>query len=127
MKEHELGITDICKSLCQMLLEKEQPIPKDTLFRDSKTFTRFCAKSQVINEAGIFKDLTPLIVPCAEPLAMLGAKHLDILVESVNEGWNNCIAVTRPRPQPDYAVGFERSAFSTDQLTKLKPFIDDYS
>ena len=127
MKQDQLGIKDTCKSLCQMLLEKEQPIPKDSLFRDDKTFEMFCAKLQGKNEAGIFKDLTPLIIPYAEPLAMLGAKHLDVLVESVNEGWNNCIAVTRPRPQPDYSVGFGRSAFSDDQLGKLTPFIGDFS
>ncbi len=33
------------------------------------------------------------------------------------------MAVTKPRPQPDYAVGFRRSAFSKNQLTKLQPFL----
>lgn len=75
----------------------------------------------------IFKDLTPLIVPYAETLAMFGAKHLDIVVESFNEGCNNCIRVTKPRPQPDYAVGFGRSVFSDDQLSKLQPFTGDPS
>ena len=49
------------------------------------------------------------------------------MVESVNEGWNNCVPVTKPRPQPDYALGFGRSAFSEDQLNKLQPFIGDPS
>ena len=105
---------DTCKSLCQILLKKEQSIPKDTLFLDDETFERFCAKLRGKNKAGIFKDLTLLIIPYVEPLAMLGAKHLDMLIEGVNEGWDSCIAVTRPRPQPDYAVGFGRSAFSDD-------------
>jgi len=35
--------------------------------------------------------------------------------------------VTKPRPQPDYALGFGRSAFSDDQLNKLQPFIGDPS
>jgi len=61
------------------------------------------------------KDLTPLIVPSAETLATLG------------EGWNNCVPVTKPRPQPDYALGFGRSAFSDDELNKLQPFIGDSS
>jgi len=30
-----------------------------------------------------------------------------------------------PRPQPDYSVGFGRSAFTDDQLEKLKPFVGD--
>ncbi|KAI9730977.1 MAG: hypothetical protein M1834_005438 [Cirrosporium novae-zelandiae] len=127
MKEYELGITDTSKSLCQTLLEKEQPAPKDTLFRDDKTFRATCARLQNKNEARLFKDITPLIVPSAESLAIFGAKHLDIVVESVNEGWNNCMPVTTPRPQPDFSVGFARSAFSDDQLSKLQPFIGDTS
>jgi hypothetical protein len=35
-----------------------------------------------------------------------GKQHC--MVESVNEGWNNSIPVTKPRPQPDNAVGFRR-------------------
>lgn len=127
MSEYELGITDTSERLCQMLLEKKQPAPKDTIFRDDNAFRTTCNKLQGKNEARIFKDLTPLIIPFAENLATLGANHLDIVVESVNEGWNNCVPVTKPRPQPDYALGFGRSAFSDDQLNKLQPFIGDPS
>ena len=126
MREYELGITDESKKLCQTLLERKQPIPEDTLFRDD-IFTTTCNRLGGKNEARIVKDLTPLIVPSIEPLAMLGAKHLNIVVESVNEGWDCCIPITRPRPQPDYAVGFDRDAFSDDQLGKLQPFIGDPS
>lgn len=73
------------------------------------------------------KDLTPLIVPYAGTLAMFGAKHLDIVVESVSQGFNNCICVTKPRPQPDCILGFGRSVFSDDQLSKLQPFTGDPS
>lgn len=34
ISEYELGITDTSESLCQMLLEKKQPAPKDTIFGD---------------------------------------------------------------------------------------------
>jgi hypothetical protein len=49
------------------------------------------------------------------------------MVESVNGRWNNSIPVTKPRPQPDYAVGFERSAFPDGQLSKLQPILGDSS
>jgi hypothetical protein len=39
------------------------------------------------------------IVPSAETLATRGTEHLEILIESVNEGWNNSIPPTRIRPQ----------------------------
>lgn len=124
MSEYQLGIEKKSEELCQTLLDRKQPTPRDTIFRDD-VFKTTCDKLYGKNEARIIKDLTPLIVPSVEPLATLGAKHLEHMVESVNEGWNSCIPVTRPRPQPDYAVGFARSAFTEDQLTKLQPFIGD--
>lgn len=65
MKEYELGITDASESLCQILLEKAQVTPKDTIFRDD-IFRTTCDKLRGKNEARIFKDSTPLIVPYAE-------------------------------------------------------------
>ena len=121
MSEYELGITDTSESLCQMLLEKKQPAPKDTIFRDD-VFRTTCNKLQGKNEARIFKDLTPLIVPYAETLATLGAKHLDIVVESVNE---SCVPVTKPRPQPDYAlVRWGRGRLDQKPFQKSTPPIE---
>jgi hypothetical protein len=73
----------------------------------------------------IIRDIGLLIVPSAQTLATYGAKHLKLLAEGVNEGWNNAIPVYGPRPQPDYSVGFGRSAFTDNQLEKLKPFVGD--
>jgi hypothetical protein len=126
MKEYELGITDASEILCQILFEKEQLPPNDTMFRED-IFRTICDKLRSKNEARIFKDCAPLIVPNAGRLATLGAKHLEIVVESVNDGWNNSIPVTNPRPQPDYAVSFGQSAFSEDQLSKLQPFLGEPS
>ncbi|PHH67711.1 hypothetical protein CDD82_1181 [Ophiocordyceps australis] len=77
------------------------------------------------NKARVIQDISRLIVPSAESLATMGAKHLDILTESVNEGWKSSISLTSTRPQPDYSVGFRRDAFSEDQLARLSPFIGD--
>jgi hypothetical protein len=126
MKEYELGITDASKGLCYILAEKEQITPKGTIFRDD-IFRRTCDKLRGKNEARVFKNCTPLIVPDVEPLVTLGAKRLNIVVESVNEGWSNSIPGTKPRPQPDYTVRFGRSAFSEDQLSKLQPLLSDPS
>ena len=127
MDKYKPGVTEASDRLCQTLLDSEQIIPKDTIFRDD-VFEDTCQKLRGKNEARIFKDCTPLIVPSVEPLATLSANRgLDIAIESVNEGWNNSIPVTKPRPQPDYTVGFRRSAFSDDQLKKLQPFLGDPS
>jgi len=109
MDKYKLGVTEECETLCQALLDSKQNIPEHTIFRDD-IFDESCAKMRGRNEARIFKDCTPLIVPGAEAHALLSAKRdLDIAIESVNEGWNNSMPVTKPRPQPDYAVGFKRS------------------
>lgn len=39
--------------------------------------------------------------------------------------WNSAIPVYGPRPQPDYSVGFSRSAFTHEQLEKLMPFVGE--
>ena len=62
-------------------------------------------------------------MPSAETLATYGATHLDHLIEGVNEGWMGSIPVEGPKPQPDYSVGFRRSAFTDEQLKKLDPLI----
>lgn len=124
MGKSELGITDTSKSLCRTIFKKEQTVPQDSLFRDD-LFDKTCEKIQDRNEARVVQDITRLIVPSAETLATFGAKHLEILAESVNEGWNNSIPVTKTRPQPDYSVGFRREAFTEDQLKRLEPFVGE--
>ncbi|KAL9628990.1 MAG: hypothetical protein Q9164_007068 [Protoblastenia rupestris] len=77
------------------------------------------------NEAMIIRDVFPLICPSAQVLRIYGAKHLNHLYESVNEGWNSAIPFHGTRPQPDYSVGFGRSAFTEEQLEKLEPFVGE--
>ncbi|KAL2374503.1 hypothetical protein RJZ57_001033 [Blastomyces gilchristii] len=99
MKESKLGITDASKSSYQTLLDAEQRAPENSLFHDN-LFEKTCEKIQNRNEAMVIQDITRLIVPSAENLAIYGNEHLKILIESVSEGWNNAIPVTKPRPQP---------------------------
>jgi hypothetical protein len=126
MRKSELGIADTSKTVCRTLLEAEQIVPEDSLFRDD-LFDETCEMIQDRNEAKVIQDIARLIVPSAQSLAIRGAKRLKTLIESVNEGWDNSIALTKPRPQPDYAVGFKRTAFTEDQLKKIQPFIGGFS
>jgi hypothetical protein len=125
MVKSNLDIAGASKTLCKTLLEANQAVPEDSLFRDD-IFESTCQKIHNRSEARVIQDITRLAVPSAESLATFGAKHLDILTESVNEGWNNSIPLTGTRPQPDYSVGFRREAFTEDQLTKLSPFIGNF-
>jgi hypothetical protein len=124
MGKSELGATATSKSLCRTLLETEQTLPDDSLFRDD-LFEETCEMVRNKNEARVVRDISPLIVPSAEILAIRGAKHLKILIESVNEGWNNSIPITKTRPQPDYSVAFRREAFTEDQLKRIEPFVGE--
>jgi hypothetical protein len=125
MKTSEQGITDTSKALCKTLLEKEQSVPQESLFRDD-LFESSCRNIQNRNGARVIRDISLLIVPSAETFATYGASELGILIESTNEGWSNSMPLTKTRPQPDYAVGFKREAFTRDQLDKLSPFIGDF-
>lgn len=108
----------------EWLLYSEQTVPQDSLFRDD-LFEKTCEKIRDRNEAMIIQDITRLIVPSAENLAIYGAEHLNHLFECVNEGWNRIIPFHGTRPQPGYSVGFAESAFTSQQLEKLEPFIGD--
>ena len=101
---------------------QSRPLPKKSLFADN-LFETTCKKIHGRNETMVIRDISLLIVPSAQTLATYGATHLSDLMESVNEGWNSAVSVYGPRPQPDYSVGFGRSAFTEDQLKKLTPFV----
>ncbi|TEY70357.1 hypothetical protein BOTCAL_0106g00320 [Botryotinia calthae] len=125
MHKSNLGIADTSKTVCRTLLEAEQIVPEDSLFQDD-LFEETCEMIQDRNEAKVIQDIARLIVPSAQSLAIRNPKHLKPLIESVNEGWNSSIALIKPRPQPDYAVGFKRTAFTEDQLEKIQPFIGGF-
>lgn len=110
------------KQDCKSLLKSRGIHPQDTLFRD-ESFTQTCEKIRSRNEGVIIQDITRLIVPSAQNLAILGAPQLFDLYEAVNEGWNRIHPFDGSRPQPDYAVGFDISAFTREQRCILEPLV----
>jgi hypothetical protein len=126
MEDHELGLSDTSEHLLERLLHTAQIPPDNTIFQKDR-LPGHLRKLKGKNEARILQDLSPLLVPSAESLATCGANHLASIVESVNEGWNNCFPITKPRPQPDSAFGYGTSAFSEQQLDKLRPVLGDAS
>ncbi|KAI4159027.1 MAG: hypothetical protein LQ342_006928 [Letrouitia transgressa] len=122
MYKSNLGIINRSKDLYRRLLELEQFVPKDSLFRND-LFEEACRKIEDRNEARVIQDIARLVVPSAETFATYGAKHLKHLIEGVNEGWTASIPLEGPQPQPDYSVGFRRSAFTDKQLKKLDPLV----
>lgn len=125
MEKSNLGITDSSLSNCKALLSLDQTIPNDSLFRDD-LFEETCRRVQDRNEDRVIRSISPYIVPSVEDLAILGATKLRCLIENVNEAWAGSISVEGPRLQPDYAVGFGRSAFTDEQLNKLDPLVRSF-
>lgn len=117
-------ITDIDKNMCSTLLHAQQPLPRGSIF-DDDTFKMAFKNLRNRNEARVTQDISRLIVPSAETLA-LDHKRLSALIESVKEEWDSSIPLTDTHPQPDYAVGFRQEAFEEDQLAKLAPFTGNY-
>lgn len=124
MVDCDLGATQASKDFCDQLLRTECDVPRNSLFHDDVLPTA-CRNLENKNEARVIQDISRLLVPSPETLAAFGFENVGHLVESVNEGWNNCITITNPRPQPDFSVGFKRPAFSDEQLEKLEPLIGD--
>lgn len=124
--DDKVATTKECKANCQSLLDTDQIVPRDTLFSDD-TFRRVWQRVQNKNEARVIRDLSPLLVPSAEILFFRGATDFEHLIETVDESWIKSIPLVKgPRPQPDFAVGFKSSAFTTDQLKRLQPSIGDW-
>ncbi|KAH7146604.1 hypothetical protein B0J13DRAFT_606829 [Dactylonectria estremocensis] len=120
LRKSHSGIADEARVVCKELCENFDPLPHDTPL-DDDTFESFCDSLLGRYGAKIFRDLSHLIVPPAEPLALRGHKKLKCLVEGVDEVWCNARPLTGPPPKPDYCVGFRRSAFTARQLQKLEP------
>ena len=77
------GPRDACKSFCHRLLNKKRETPQHTLFSD-KLFNETCARVRKRNEAIVFADITPLIVPRAEIFRSYGAINFEHLIEELN-------------------------------------------
>ncbi|KAI9781330.1 MAG: hypothetical protein M1835_004329 [Candelina submexicana] len=124
--EAHVRVTDVGKALCKKLLNTEQAVPKDSLFEDD-LFESTCEDIANRNEARVIQDIGRLIVPAPEELARRGTKHLKHLIENVDEGWIKSIPLVKgPCPQPDFSVGLKSTAFTSDQLKKLKSFVGDW-
>lgn len=120
----DLGVSKASKDLCGRLLAAEQTIPRDSLFND-EIFERTCHKIQNRKEAKVVQDISRLIVPSAETLALHGNKKLGNLVETVSEMWTESMVLIDTQPSPDYSVGFIWSAFTPKQMELLKPWLGE--
>ena len=107
------------KALCAKLLLGRYPEPQHTLFPLSE-FLSVWQRAQNRNEGRIYRDITPLLVPSAELLSVCGQQDLEHVTEEVSAEWTKSKTLGGPRPKPDLAVGIEQSAFTEEEIAKLK-------
>ena len=111
MNDSTLGIIDESKLLRQVLLNGQVTILEDSPFQDG-IFELTCESVRLENEARVVWDISPLICPNAANSANRKAQNLQRLIEIINADCNSSMTLPKPRPQPDFSVGFKSSAFS---------------
>jgi hypothetical protein len=69
-----LDVTDDSKILCRRLLQSEQTVPQDSLFRDD-LFEKTYRNIKDRNEAMAIRDIGLIIIPSGQTLVIYGAAH----------------------------------------------------
>jgi hypothetical protein len=108
-------------ALSRALLQGQYDEPEYTPYPLSK-FLAVWQLAQSRNEFRIYRDITPLLVPSAEILHILGHDDLAHIREEISVEWTKANTLGGPKPKPDFAVGIARSAFSEEEITKLKNY-----
>ncbi|KAI9888843.1 MAG: hypothetical protein M1814_006246 [Vezdaea aestivalis] len=74
------------------------------------------------NEALVNREVTPLIVPSIKALFYNGHTHLKDVIDEVNTDWNKQCFLAGPQLRPDLSIGLSSSAFTDDEIAKLKSY-----
>lgn len=124
---HVCGISSSSKKASGRLRLAKHPYPQNTIF-SSPSYEITSADLLGKSEALLNRRISPLLVPSVEDHALLYQDpSLNMLVENADNGWNHCVPLFSPRPQPDFAVGFRLGAFTPQQIHKLNIGLDKLS
>ncbi|KAI4282821.1 MAG: hypothetical protein L6R35_005306, partial [Caloplaca aegaea] len=115
------AVTAKSQRLCSDYLHANYDLPANPLYHGDE-FSQLLARLSDRNEARVFRDLTPMIMPSAEHLHILGDEDLSDLTEELNTEWIKCNTLAGPRPKPDCAAGLKPSAFTEEEIMKLKVY-----
>ncbi|KAL8924719.1 MAG: hypothetical protein Q9208_003909 [Pyrenodesmia sp. 3 TL-2023] len=116
-----LRVTAQSQSLCEDLQKGNYDLPLNPLYHDD-AFTVLLERLRSRNEARVLRDLTPMILPSVEHLDILGCPAMSHLTEELDVEWIKCLSLAGPRPKPDRSVGLRSSAFSDEELVKLRSY-----
>ena len=114
-----LFLSGASKVLCEDFLLVRYEEPPYTQFPLVK-FLEVCDRLRTRNEYRVFRDITPLLVPSAELLFVCGHDDLEHIAEEVSTDWTKSDPMGGPKPRPDFAAGIASSAFTEEEISKLK-------
>lgn len=115
----ESVISDDSKQLCTILINAVYEPPENSLF-EMDLFWKVLNGVRNRNEARVVRDISSQLIPSAELLFMRGLLELEHLTEEMQTMWTKCFSLAGPLPKPDFTVGFRSSAFTDDEIEKLK-------
>jgi hypothetical protein len=120
-RQRQATASNDCQKLCKDLLNCEYDIPDDSLFH-GELFWAVLDRVHIRNKSRVSRDIMPSIVPSDELLYLRGSDHLEHLTEELNAVWTKCSALAGPRPKPAFCVGLMSSAFTEEEILKLKSY-----
>lgn len=122
LEEQRQDISSTSQELCEVLLTSFFPPPSNSLFA-GHLFHLTVNQSRSENEPRVQRDITPLLVPCASLLYLHDRiqqyRHLSAKIQCA---WTRVAPLAGPLPIPDYVVGFQDSAFTKDEISKLQMY-----
>ncbi|RMD39141.1 hypothetical protein DV735_g5988, partial [Chaetothyriales sp. CBS 134920] len=115
----DLFVSKASKKLCEDMFNAEFEDPVYTLFPISQ-FLLIWNRLRTRNEFRINRDLTPLLVPSPELLFFCGYSELEHIAEEVCADFTKSKPLAGAKPRPDFSVGIAPSAFTDEEIAKLK-------
>ena len=120
LKGEEL-VSEESKKLCINLQQITHKAIKSTIFPTGviRKVINFCRNR---NEAIVNRDITPMIVPPIISLYFDSKSNLEHVVDEVNADWYSQCVLEGPQLRPDLAIGLFPSAFTQEEIEKLKRY-----
>jgi hypothetical protein len=120
LKGEEL-VSEESKILCINLQRITHKTIEPTIFPTGviRKVINFCRNR---NEAIVNRDVTPMIIPSITSLYFGGDNSLEHVVDEVNADWYSYCVLEGPQLRPDLAIGLFSSAFTEEEIDKLKRY-----
>ncbi|KAK4551549.1 hypothetical protein LTR86_011112 [Recurvomyces mirabilis] len=109
------------KEFCEELLERQHE-PLAFPCYPARKINDVLERIRELNEARLQRDIMPWVVPSAENLHFSNVIDHGYIGEEINAEWVRCETMGSTRPKPDFAVGLNLSAFSSDEADKLQNY-----